>query len=351
MANRGLWGDIEDGIMSPLFLAGAGLLAGEGFGGAMQGMQAGQRNQALRRQQMLQDQRQRAFAGLNLAGYDPRVAELARALPPESAATVLANAIPKPKDPLDEQYKRAQIAHMQAQTATAAGGGGYGKAGTIVQDQQGRFFSVQYGARGEPKVTPLEIGGQALQPAKGVDVVGDTVRDKATGRVVENIGQNLAGAERAKEIGTAQGKQAAAAPGDIRSADAALELIESIRKDPARGQGTGFSSVFNRVPGTKGFDFQRKVDQATSGAFLSAIQQLRGMGALSNAEGQTATAAITRMSTAQTEEGFIEALNDYEKIVTKGKAWAAQSIGGGYAPQTPQMAPETGSNWSIKRLD
>ena len=267
-------------------------------------------------------------------------------LDPVTGPKLLMAAAGKWRDPrddrmkdLDIELKRATIARTNA--VIANGGSEYGKAGTIVQDPQtGGFYSVQYGARGEPKVTPLQIGGRALEPARGVETVGDTLRNKATGRVVENIGQNLAGAERSKGIGEAQGKSIAAAPGDISSADTALELIASIRNDPSRQQGTGFSSVFNRVPGTAGYDFQRKNDQATSGAFLTAIQQLRGMGALSNAEGQTATAAVNRMNTSQTEQGYLEALADYERLVQKGRAQAmARLQGGGMQMPQQQTAP------------
>jgi len=146
-----------------------------------------------------------------------------------------------------------------------------------------------------------------------------------------------AGKQAQEEIGIAQGKAAASAPSDISAADTALELVASIKNDPARERGTGMSSVGNIIPGTKGYDFQRKVDQASSGAFLTAIQQLRGMGALSNAEGQTATKAVTRMSTAMTEEGFLEALADYEKLINKGKTAAQQKMGS--VPGAVPVAP------------
>lgn len=138
-------------------------------------------------------------------------------------------------------------------------------------------------------------------------------------RTGEVVTKDLAGAERDKEVGTAQGKQIAAAPGDLATADEALALIDSLRADPNREWGTGMSSMLNVVPGTPGKSYQLKVNQARSGAFLTAIQQLRGMGALSNAEGQTATDAVTRLTTADTEEGFLQALADYEKVVRAGR--------------------------------
>jgi hypothetical protein len=169
--------------------------------------------------------------------------------------------------------------------------------------------------------------------------------DKRTGQQVGREEKDLAGAEAQKELGTARGKAAAAAGGDFQAGQNALDLIDSLRVDPNRERGTGVSATLgNWIPGTAGYDFQTKVDQAKSGAFLSAIQQLRGMGALSNAEGSTATAAVTRMNTATSEEEFLRALNDYEKVVRQGMG-RAQRVGGEFGVDMPQQP--TGGGYRI----
>ncbi|WP_353144954.1 hypothetical protein [Paracoccus sp. (in: a-proteobacteria)] len=139
-------------------------------------------------------------------------------------------------------------------------------------------------------------------------------------------------AAEARAIGSAAGEAQASAESDYQTAQNALDLIDSIRNDPAIDRGTGKSSVFNAVPGTKGYDFNLKVEQAKGGAFLTAVQTMKGLGALSNNEGQAATAAITRMSTASTKEGFLSALDDYEKIVRQGLERAAAKGGGPAVP-------------------
>jgi hypothetical protein len=159
---------------------------------------------------------------------------------------------------------------------------------------------------------------------------------------VRVISKDLAGAEREKMMGEMQGKQDSAAPSDLATADSALDLINSIKNDPARERGTGMSSLGNVIPGTSGYDFQKKVDQAKSGAFLTAIQQMRGMGALSNAEGQTATQAVTRMSTAMTEQGFNEALADYERLIIQGRERALA--------RTMRAAPMQGATQPVNDL-
>jgi hypothetical protein len=178
-------------------------------------------------------------------------------------------------------------------------------------------------------------------------------QDRA-GNVIGNAPIDNAGKNSQEEIGTAQGKAIAAAPGDLQAAQNALDAVESLRNDPYKSRGTGFSSLGNAIPGTGGYDFSNKVDQAKSGAFLTAIQQMRGLGSLSNAEGGAATAAVNRMNTSTSEEEFNAALDDYEKIVRQGAARAQARLqqGGGQVQAPPGMAApgatSSGVKWSIE---
>lgn len=241
----------------------------------------------------------------------------------------------------------------------SGGASAFGMTGQTFQGPDGRFFTVQFGRDGTRLILPVELpateaaageGTVQLSPAKGISEVdtgtGTRVIDKATGKDVREISKDLRGAEAEKEIGTAVGKAAASAPSDIAAAESALELIESIRSDPNREAGTGLSSVQNMIRSTPGYDFQTKVDQAKSGAFLTAIQQMRGMGALSNAEGETATRAVTRMNTSTSEAEFLAALDDYEKVVRKGRAAAEKRL----RAVDGMPVPPDKSGWSIQRI-
>lgn len=161
------------------------------------------------------------------------------------------------------------------------------------------------------------------------------------------IPKNLAEAEKQKEVGTAAGKAEAAAPSDVTAAQNAADILTSIRNDPALEKSTGMSSIMNSVWGTEGYGFEQKVQQAKSGAFLTAIQQLRGLGALSNAEGQTATAAVTRMNTALRKEDFLAALNDYEKVVNQG----LQAAQGRIQSRNVPIAPAGGAQVSPQAIE
>ncbi len=147
----------------------------------------------------------------------------------------------------------------------------------------------------------------------------------------------------AKAVGEQQGAATAAAPAEIAAADETLGYITEVRSHVGLDRGTGMSSIFNDIPGTKGYDFKNRVSQLASGAFLTAIDQLRGMGSLSNAEGQTATSAITRLDTATSKEEFLAAMADYERIVKMGRDRAqARLAGGASSGSTYTYNPATG---------
>lgn len=200
------------------------------------------------------------------------------------------------------------------------------------------------------KFKPLDTGDFSPTPVLQSIDTGTSVisRNSRTGEDVVVTPKNIAEKQRLEEVGTAQGKAEASAPQDFQAGQNALDLVQTIRNDPYKGRGTGLSSMGNAIPGTGGYDFQNKVDQAKSGAFLTAIQQMRGLGALSNSEGGAATAAVARMNTSTSEEEFNAALDDYEKIVRQGMT-RAQSKMGGAAPAQPKAgATSSGVKWSIE---
>ena len=157
-------------------------------------------------------------------------------------------------------------------------------------------------------------------------------REGTLGADIGMGGEAAAAVERGRAIGQVEGAAIAGAPVDVTTADTTLQYIEEIRTDPGLDIGTGATSAANIVPGTPGYDFQNRVDQLLSGGFLTAIDQLRGMGSLSNAEGETARRAISRMDTATSKPAFLDALSDYEAIVRMGRERAAARIPQSAAP-------------------
>ena len=89
----------------------------------------------------------------------------------------------------------AKINKMNRESAVA--GSSTARAEPSCRIRTGSFYSVQFGSNGQKKIEPLSLGGNGLVPSRGVDVVGDTMFNKATGVDVRNVGQNLAAGERA----------------------------------------------------------------------------------------------------------------------------------------------------------
>ena len=228
----------------------------------------------------------------------------------------------------------------------------------------------------EAGASPQDVLAEAMRPAAGAErgvVVGGNVVDPITGEIIYqgpvqsteqpvpagflvlDLQARAAGfspraeggdgsyedfmatrgagmAAEARAIGEQRGAAIAGAPVDLATADETLRLVEGVRQDPGLDIGTGGTSFLNVVPGSPGYDFQNRVNQLLSGGFLTAIDQLRGMGSLSNAEGQTATRAISRMDTATSKPAFLDALADYENIVRIGRERAAARIPQPVAP-------------------
>lgn len=113
----------------------------------------------------------------------------------------------------------------------------------------------------------------------------------------------------------------------VNVADNMLSQIDSILNDKNLPWGTGVSSVLNKLPGTALYDFQQRVEQLRGQAFLQAFETLKGGGQITQVEGDKATQAIGRLSTAQTTGGFKQALNELRSIVETARARAAGKAG------------------------
>lgn len=158
-----------------------------------------------------------------------------------------------------------------------------------------------------------------------------------------------------KAAGAATGEFTAnaelSAPGQVANADTALDLINQIKTNPELDWATGTAAGLgaNSIPGTGRYGFQNLVEQAKSGAFLTAIQEMKGLGALSNAEGQAATQAITRINTGLSKQDFLKALEDYQKIVERGRDRAARRVkvddSGKETPVTGEATPSPTQDW------
>jgi hypothetical protein len=91
--------------------------------------------------------------------------------------------------------------------------------------------------------------------------------------------------------------------------------------------------------GTPGADFKAYYDQVQGGAFLEAVQRMKGTGAITEIEGTKATAALLRASKAQTPDAFRNAMSEFRDIIQTGMSNAETKAGKG---RIPTYNPATG---------
>lgn len=299
----------------------------------------------------------RLSAAQSLAGIGPSsdFSSVSQALanpwlsqPQASVASALLSQNLERSDPsyqLDMAYKQAQLDALQNPQASNP----ETFFGTPIpyQNEDGSIGFAQLGNQGTTQPIQLPEGASPAPTTRQVDTGTEIITQDIYGNELFRTPKDIRGAEREQAIGTAEGAGIVAAPGDIASAEMALDLLNQIETNPelpwATGQSVQFGGNTGLIPGTQGrMDFQNLVNQATSGAFLTAISEMRGLGSLSNAEGQTATAAVTRMNTATSEAAFRKALSDYREVIQRGLDKARARLPGS---TTQNTTPPADTGW------
>lgn len=369
MAQRGILDSFTDTMQSPLFLGGAALLSGDGFGGAMNGMAVG--NQFQNQQRALAEQTQQKAAYDDFLGNLPKGLEsyggMLRAAGPERGFDVASRLMPKPMSPMEIEmnrlgidYKRAQIAKLGRESSGE--GGKFGKSATIVQGQDGKYYAVRFGEDGTERINPLDIGGQNVTPSRGVMEVGDTLRDKTTGKVIANTGDSLAAAEQAKDEGKAYAKFKEAFPkvqtGYQMFVNKSDRLLSTIDRAIGRiGTSTsGFGALLSALPASEARALQGDLDTIRANVGFEELQSMRdasptggALGQVSEMENrllQSVRAAIDQYQRGENLGQNLGIIRDSVMQMRQLKEDAYRSDserfqGGGFRPQTQGAAPSS----------
>lgn len=196
-------------------------------------------------------------------------------------------------------------------------------------DRDGKQVALFPDGRGGFK--QADTGEVSLMPrSRDINLGTEILTINQNGEVIARRPINIAGKEREEEVGKAQGQAIVGAPAAARTAEEGVGLIDSLLAHPALKLGTGMTGqLLNRIPGTPTYDFSQRVAQIQGRAFLEAFNSLKGGGAITEVEGQKATAAIARLSTAQTEPAFREALTELRTVMAAAKDRAGTIQRGG----------------------
>jgi hypothetical protein len=143
-------------------------------------------------------------------------------------------------------------------------------------------------------------------------------------------------AAEARAIGAARGEATAAAPGELALFNTIEFQVNDLLNDPYLPNMLG--PVQGRLPNVsaEAARVQGKMNQISGGAFLQARQLLKGGGAITDFESRKAEEAFLLMNTAQNEEDFRKAMQNFLDAVRAGlpKLQTAAPAAGGVA--TPE---------------
>ncbi|HAV8159371.1 TPA: acyltransferase [Escherichia coli] len=90
----------------------------------------------------------------------------------------------------------------------------------------------------------------------------------------------------------------------INTLTTSMFTLNDIVNSPALKSITGLRGAIPNVPGSQAADAQARLDTFKSQAYLTAVQAMRGMGALSDAEGKKLDQAVGSLQNSQSEESF-----------------------------------------------
>jgi hypothetical protein len=127
----------------------------------------------------------------------------------------------------------------------------------------------------------------------------------------------------------------------VETADASIAVLDKAIAHPGRKVATGLSGVLdprNLIPGTNARDFQVILDQIRGKAFLQAFESLKGGGQITEVEGKKATEAIARLNTAQSDDEFLQALNELRGVLVN----ARQALVSGASVAPARGGPQPG---------
>lgn len=133
-------------------------------------------------------------------------------------------------------------------------------------------------------------------------------------------------------------KEGAYSQSALDAFDRAIGTADRLKKHPGLSSAVGVKGLGGGllggwvVPGTDAADFNAELDAMKAQVFLPMVQSMKGMGALSNAEGEKLTAAIGALSPKQSEGQFKASLN---RIIGDLQTYKKRGMAGGGATPAP----------------
>ena len=142
--------------------------------------------------------------------------------------------------------------------------------------------------------------------------------------------------------------------GMVSSFDSAIDTLDTIAKHPGKKAAVGFGGAqLSMIPGTDAAGFAAQLETFKAQTFLPQVQALKGMGALSDAEGKKLTAAVGALSQSMKQSEFDAQVskirNDLEAARKRVSSTISSTAQQPIAPvATKRWNPQTGQLEEIK---
>jgi len=165
---------------------------------------------------------------------------------------------------------------------------------------------------------------------------GNVLKRQEMGLKLEEMKQKRDEAVRTKtaDVETARG-----------SMDNMLNTADRILKTPIGTVESATGPINSRLPTTSPdtADFESLVETLGSQAFMAQIPNIKGMGALSNAEGEKLQAALQNFNLKQSPKRLMENVREAQRLILKARKNVAERYGvPDKVPDTPEAAPNPG---------
>ncbi|HDH7548318.1 phage DNA ejection protein [Escherichia coli] len=217
--------------------------------------------------------------------------------------------------------------------------------------------SNQAGEALQARGQDIQIRGQnisAQNAALSREIQRAELQEKALDRQIaresnqlklEELKQKQADVRQKADI--ARADRQAAAQGAVDTFSTALDSLNEIEQSPGLSKAVGIRSAFPTVPGSDAANFEARLDTFKAQTFLPMVQSLKGMGALSDAEGKKLSDAVGALSPKMSEKAFRDSIgkirNQLEsKLSTVKKQFDYQEP----VQNIPRQQSTTGSNFS-----
>lgn len=146
-----------------------------------------------------------------------------------------------------------------------------------------------------------------IQRAELQDKVLDRQIARETNQIkLDELKQKQADVRQKAEI--ARADRQAAAQGAVDTFSTALDSLNEIEQSPGLSKAVGIRSAFPTVPGSDAANFEARLDTFKAQTFLPMVQSLKGMGALSDAEGKKLSDAVGALSPKMSEKAFRDSI-------------------------------------------